>query len=72
MSAEIYIAPRSERAHQGSDELTVWCPRCAERTIPGRGGCCMWCDEPLTDVARALHEERLLRAPSAVEVRPGE
>ena len=51
VSAVAHVLPRELRAHDGSDEITVWCPCCVERTVPGRNGCCMWCDTPLTDEA---------------------
>lgn len=43
---------RDDRAHQGSDEITVWCSCCLEKTIPLRNGCCAFCDTPLTDEAK--------------------
>lgn len=52
----VALLDREERANQGSDELTVWCPCCLERTVPSRSGICLFCDTPLT--AEAIERER--------------
>lgn len=33
-----YLVPRALRANDGSDEITVWCPCCVERTVLGLFG----------------------------------
>jgi hypothetical protein len=45
--APIEVLEREARAHQGSDEITKWCPTCLERVVPMRNGSCGWCDAPL-------------------------
>ena len=47
----IAVLDREERANQGSEDLTIWCPCCLERTIPSRSGICLFCDTPLTEKA---------------------
>lgn len=54
----IAVLDREERANQGSEDLTIWCPCCLERTIPSRSGICLFCDTPLT-------EEAIEREPSS-------
>lgn len=45
----IALLERDERAHQGADESTMWCPECEERAVPMRDGTCGFCDTPLVD-----------------------
>lgn len=41
------VLPLPFRAHQGSEQITEWCPTCLERVVPMRDGTCGWCDAPL-------------------------
>lgn len=42
------LLPKQARAHQGNPNITVWCAKCEERTIPlARTGRCAWCDEQI-------------------------
>jgi hypothetical protein len=53
-AADVYIpdAPPevldlAERANQGNEAITAWCPTCNERTVPMRNGLCGFCDTAL-------------------------
>lgn len=43
----IELADHDARAHEGSPDVTKWCPTCEERAVPMRSGRCGFCDTPL-------------------------
>lgn len=43
----IQLPPKVAWQHQGSPEITEWCPRCDCRVIT-KGDLCAWCDKNLT------------------------
>lgn len=43
----IEIVALDERANEGSEDVTTWCPTCRERAVPMRNGTCAFCDTQL-------------------------
>jgi hypothetical protein len=57
------LLPREERAHQGSEDITVWCPTCLERVVAMRNGTCGWCQTVVAEPASAAQLAEVLEQP---------
>src|SRR4051812_7618108 len=45
----IELAARDDRAHEGSPDITTWCPKCEENAVPMKDGTCGFCDTQLVE-----------------------